>query len=736
MTTLPQTTPIRMPRPAGQVLTVPSGPVAIAGGPGNQLSAADAMRVIRANAWLIVGLLVASTVLGFAVNMFLDRYYSRYTASGYVQVLPFSSSNPLTPQTNADYQTIATHQRTQVQILKQEALISQVLQNPNSPVRATSWFAQFNGDIPRAKKNLQENFEVAAVPETFIIAAKMSYSIPKDCKTVVDEIVDQALKNQQQNNINKQYDKTIVLNTMKARYEAELRNLQDDLRQRALKLSLDGSMGPGGRVSIKELELNSLVSEQITRNNQLSSAQMAYNTAMEQIKNGQEPPQIASLIDSSPEITMIRNELASTDDALSTLSASGGSSNPTYLRYQQKHQSLTEKEAKSRADLSVKYRTQMAEQLKTAISEQQSALDAVNKKVDGAKSELAELTNNLAAYQTLQTEVAAREEMVRKVTSALDDLATASAATSGDIQWLQRPQIPDLPSFPKLAATLSISIILGLALALGIAFTRELLDTTVRSPRDIAKVGQMNLLGTVPHEDDDPQAAGARLPLVIFEAPHSMTAEQLRQVRTRLQHAASLDTTRSILVTSASPGDGKTTIACNLAAGLALIGRRILLVDGNFRRPDLHKVFGMDNNEGFSTVLAKPEGFGAAVKESQIPNLSVLTTGPKPANTTEMLESQLLTDFIERALQEYDHVIFDSGPILFSSEAVAMAPRVDGVVTVVRAQNNSRGLLTRMRDTLRALKAEHLGVVLNGVRAQGGGYYGRNIKTFYEYQNG
>jgi capsular exopolysaccharide synthesis family protein len=276
---------------------------------------------------------------------------------------------------------------------------------------------------------------------------------------------------------------------------------------------------------------------------------------------------------------------------------------------------------------------------------------------------------------------------------------------------------------------------LGLGLSLGISFLREIMDTSVRSPRDIARVGQMTLLGMIPDENDDPQAAGVPLPTVIYAAPTSMLAEQFRQVRTRLQHAASLDTTRSILVTSPSPGDGKSTVACNLAAGLALNGRRILLVDANFRRPELHKIFGISNEAGFGNVLTSVENFESAVRQTRVPNLDLITTGPKPANATELLESQLLIDFIERALEEYDHVIFDSGPMLVVSETVALAPRVDGVITVVRARANSRGLLQRLRDGLRQLKAEHLGVVLNGVRATGGGYYGRNIKTYYEYQN-
>jgi capsular exopolysaccharide synthesis family protein len=190
------------------------------------------------------------------------------------------------------------------------------------------------------------------------------------------------------------------------------------------------------------------------------------------------------------------------------------------------------------------------------------------------------------------------------------------------------------------------------------------------------------------------------------------------------------------MVTSPSPGDGKTTVACNLAAGLALNGRRILLVDANFRRPELHKVFALPNDQGFSATLNSIDNFAASVCQTQVPNLDVMPAGPRPTNATELIESQLLIDFIERALEEYDHVIFDSGPFLFVSETVALAPRVDGVVTVVRARANSRGLLQRLRDDLRKTKAEHLGIVLNAVRAQAGGYYNRNIKTYYAYQNG
>src|SRR5437588_8612049 len=116
-----------------------------------------------------------------------------------------------------------------------------------------------------------------------------------------------------------------------------------------------------------------------------------------------------------------------------------------------------------------------------------------------------------------------------------------------------------------------------------------------------------------------------------------------------------------------------------------------------------------------STVMANLDTFPSAIHHSQVENLDVMSSGPRPINPTELLESQLLIDFIERALEEYDHVIFDTGPLPLVSETIALAPRVDGVITVVRAAANSRGLLQRVRDTLRQVKAEHVGVVLNAV---------------------
>jgi capsular exopolysaccharide synthesis family protein len=716
------------------------------------MTGADVWRVIRSNMWLIVGSLVAAGVLGFAANWYLARFHAKYTSIGFVQIQTPQNYNPLgTPVRDSVYDntTLQIDQRTNAQVLRSFSLHTQILQDPNSAIRKTQWFKDFlikqkqpDGtfrevlDDADAKVDLQDSFDASPIPDSRLIQVSMTYKLASDCKTIVEEIVTRHLQQQAKILNDKTEERSLMLRKLKTGYEAKLRDLKDDTYAKLAKLNAAGAGSPNGYfLNPKDVELSKLVEGQMRLQQIYSEAASQYDEMAKSMQRGETPGMVGRYLDQDIIVQRARGAVSEIEQQIDQYKAFQGESSSTIQRLQknlelaQKRQKETEDAAAAQAGVS------LLESLKLQVSSTKADLDTQTKKVDDLKAEQAELASTRAEYLSLKDEIDTYTELMNTVQKQLDTISGSQLINANQITWAQKPETPDTRSFPKLSIVMSIAVALGLFLSLGIAFLREMLDTTVRSPRDIARVGQMNLLGMIPHDEDDPQSAGTPLPLVIFQAPHSMIAEQFRQVRTRLQHAASLDTTRSILVTSPEPGDGKSTVATNLAAGLALNGRRILLVDANFRRPELQNIFGVANDVGFSNVLASLDNFENAVRQSQVPNLDVLTSGPKPANATELMESQLLVDFIERALEEYDHVIFDSGPMLFVSETVALAPRVDGVVTVVRARTNTRGLLQRMRDGLRQLKAEHLGVVLNGVRSQGGGYYGRNIRTYYEYQN-
>ena len=562
-----------------------------------------------------------------------------------------------------------------------------------------------------------------------------TFSKPKDCQIIVREICNQHINDEQNLTYEEGRRHSEELSELKRGYQNNLLASKNHLAGIRDTVAAGGGDVLSQRMSFKQIQLEEASHQMGVAELELKGASVQLENTKESLARGVDPYSVDQLTESNPQLQQQKNTLDYLESQYESMRDQLGDSHPRVLLaktgYDRQKKKVDDLDAQTRA----KARNGILDSLASNVAAATKTRDELKQKVDELQTDLSDISGNLIQYYSLEQEQKIILDEIHEVDKQLDVLDnTTKQKLEGKISWSQQPEQPSNPSFPKLKFILPIAIALGLIIGVGIAFLREMTDTTVRSDRDVIRV-QMQLLGMIGDESQDPQATGARLPLVIFDAPHSMTAEQLRQVRTRLQHAATLDTTRSLLITSPSPGDGKTTIACNLAAGLALNGRRILLVDSNFRRPEIHKVFGLANDQGFSDVLNGAVTFDEVVQETQVPNLAVMTSGPKPINATEMFESQLLIDFIERALEEFDHVIFDSGPLMVVSESQAMASRVDGVVTVVRARGNSRGLLTRMRDSLRALKAEHLGVVLNGVRAQGGGYYGRNIKTFYEYQN-
>lgn len=755
MTTLPTTSSIRLPRPGGpggQVLAMPAAQLGPAMAPAQQplLTPADIWRVLRGNLWLIILLAVVGGAIAWGLFEWQKRVNPRYRATGTVLVGPnirTTGKNGMEAINSAEFELV-TEAATQAQMLMQPNLWSRVIEK-NPKIRELGWWKEFDREVASrnvqditaatlAKEDLNANFVARPQTGTKLLVVSMDAGNPDDAKEVLEAIVNAHIIDQQQKTYNRSAADLEAARKWKERYGRDMVAVKQRMNDVMSKI---GAMTDGStplslsRLNIKEMEISQLVSAQLKSKMEMTTLQGQLDAVMAAIQAGQDPPQVEVEIRTDPMCAQLRQTVNSLDVEIEILKKNGGEKN-RYVQDMQFRRDMTNaKLEKYEAEVRASARNSILDGLKAGVQGKRAEVESLSAQVDSRRTELGELSTQIADYYSLKDEY----DSIRTLDREMDErIAMLTEATRNDItgiQWQSQPIRPEERVSPTLRIYLPAGVVLGLALALGIAFLRELMDTSVRSPRDIAKVGLINLLGMIADESEDPQLAGVPLHVVISQAPHSIMAEQFRQVRTRLQHAASLDTTRTIVITSPGPSDGKSTIACNLAAGLALNGRRILLVDANFRRPELHKLFSVPNEVGFANVLDSIANLESAVQKTNIPNLELLPTGPKAANPTELLESQLFSDFIDRSLEEYDHVIFDTGPLLVVSEAIALAPRVDGVITVVRAKKNSRGMLTRVRETLKQIKAEHLGVVLNGVQNWGGGYYARNIKTYYAYQN-
>ncbi len=759
MTTLPQTSPqqSRLARPRMNGVPAHAGPpgpggspLSGGGAPGQGMNVGDIVRVLRTNLWLIALCLLVFGTCGYFLNRYLAKNHPKFTASGLVQVKPqkiFDALGTLSAMQD-ESNPMTMELAGQARRMMDDSLWTKVLTNPAAEIRKTDWFQSFGlkneitgrtePDIAAAKRDLTDNFQVLPYSGSNLIQVLMTTRVPGDARVIVQDIVDQHLKEQQTKGVNETYDKSAQLTNKRDQLRAKVQDLTRSISSRRSKLGDEGAKTGFGSRTIKEQEVSQLVKDRAQVELAHDSMKKQSDDLQQQVAQGLTPPAAEEAAEADPRVQNYRSKLDDFDQSAEVMSKDYGPDHVIMLSLARQRAAMQTKLDERMAEVKLTATDRLLASAKSNEEATKARLDKLNEQLADANAALNTLTEELAKMLIAQADLDQQRALLNKIEESLSTIDSSRNRNQNlaDVSWASTPTTPDSRSFPKLQTTMAAALFLGLALSLGIAFLRELTDTSVRSPRDIARVGQMNLLGMIPHEDDDPQAAGVPMTQVIARAPTSIIAEQFRQVRTRLQQAANLDTVRTILITSPSPGDGKTVAACNLAEGLALNGRRILLVDANFRKPAVHTAFKLPNDEGgLASVLRSVGNFETAVQATDVPNLDVLVSGPKPSNPTELLESQLFHEFVDRALEEYDHVIFDSGPMLFVSETVALAPRVDGVITVVRARANSRGLLGRLRDSLKQLKADHLGVVLNAVRAQVGGYYNRNIKTYYAYQD-
>jgi capsular exopolysaccharide synthesis family protein len=240
------------------------------------------------------------------------------------------------------------------------------------------------------------------------------------------------------------------------------------------------------------------------------------------------------------------------------------------------------------------------------------------------------------------------------------------------------------------------------------------------------------LLGMIPHLDDVEEDI-EDMRLAFLTNPKAIISEAFRQARTTLMFSGTAEQRRSILISSAMPEDGRTTVALNLAHAIATGGKKVLVVDANFRQPMIRNLFPMCPDGGLSTTLVGQADWRSLVHHVE-ENLDVMASGPHPPNPADLLGSNQMRRQIEEFYEDYDQVIFDSSPCLVVSDAVNLSTMVEGAILVVRAGVNTYGIVQRARDMITRLGTPIFGVVLNGVRVTAGGYLRKNYETFYEYR--
>lgn len=211
--------------------------------------------------------------------------------------------------------------------------------------------------------------------------------------------------------------------------------------------------------------------------------------------------------------------------------------------------------------------------------------------------------------------------------------------------------------------------------------------------------------------------------------PKSVASEQYRTIRTNIQFSAIEDEIRTIVVTSSSPGEGKSTTAANLAIVFAQQGKRVLLVDADMRKPTVHFTFNMLNTAGLTNVLTRQSELEHTVTKTDVEKLDVLPSGPIPPNPSELLSSRVMSRFFDSASDLYDLVIFDTPPVLAVTDAQVLSHQCDGTILVVRSRIADKDKVVKAKELMNSAKAKILGVILNDKKMESSDeyyYYGNS----------
>lgn len=306
--------------------------------------------------------------------------------------------------------------------------------------------------------------------------------------------------------------------------------------------------------------------------------------------------------------------------------------------------------------------------------------------------------------------------VAEQLRETIDALAPVDAEGSPAVRatTVAPASVPGAPVSPNTRLDLAVGILGGLLAGCVLAVGRDALDNRVRDADVVAEMTSLSVLGSIPTYRADS-------PVVVEADPHGPTAEAFRHLRTNLQFVDLSEPVaggRVLTVTSSLPGEGKSTVAINLAAALAEDGGRVLLVDADLRRPTLAKRLGLEGAAGLTTVLLGRASVDAVAQEWGGSGMRVLPAGPLPPNPTGLLGSPAMTRLVQQLRTDYDHVVLDVAPLLPVSDAAILSRSVDGTIVLANVTRVRRPDLRDGLQSLTQVDARVLGVVLNQVRPE------------------
>ncbi|MBS0319494.1 MAG: polysaccharide biosynthesis tyrosine autokinase [Proteobacteria bacterium] len=395
---------------------------------------------------------------------------------------------------------------------------------------------------------------------------------------------------------------------------------------------------------------------------------------------------------------------------------------PAFPKMQQLQAQIDELQTRIDAEVAT-----MRASAKTELDATVSRENMLQSLLGQAKGEVLTGQDKSIEYNILKREVDTNRNLYDGLLQRLKEVGVAGGIETNNISVVDKADVPDAPYKPNMRRNLMLGAFVGLLLGVLLAFAFEHFDDTFRDPEDIERTLGLAVLGVVPVPDHEISSAPNGLAMASVGAPRSMFAEAYRSMRTALQFSTGEGAPKVVAITSAVPGEGKTTSAINLATAFASTGSSVLLIDADLRNPSLHKKLGLETAAGLSNYLVGQLGPIDITRAGPVPNLFVIPAGHLPPNPAELLGGPRMAELIKTARQRFQHVVIDSPPVLSIADGLVISSFVDATVLAVAADSTRKNVARDALKRLRHVRAHVIGGVLTKYNARG------RANSYYHY---
>jgi len=723
-------------------LTTPIRPEQTAGAA--PLTPKDIAGILRRHIWLIIYFTILGFILGGAGWYLMLRYFPKYTAVTYIRVLPPIEKDPTRiggGQVQKDIQY--GYRASMAALIKQQSTLEELVSRDK--IQETQWFQKFGKikakRIRKSVKNLKKKFGAHAQRDGEFIVVSMTCGDAEESALIVNEMVDLFIASQRVTKKGEVSAKLAGLrnqldNTQKELLYAE--KMLDEVRKTSKFTDLEQH---GFQTSL-ELKLASLETDESQLSQDIGQIQASVKILEEQLRRPVDD-QIEHEIERDPTMIMLTQQLAMQEAQLAGSLSKFGENHPVVRRYREMLDEIRAKRQQRKAEIALQTRQanyMNAQNQLTILQENLAALEKMRQETAAKKAELDLARALYERRMTTRDEIKDRldelKTQISKRTIMHDDPETAK------VQRVGLAPVPFEVSSPLWYIYFPAGIILGFMAGVGLSFLIELLNDLVRTPRDVGRYLRTALLAVVPDASEDGQLENIELWHAVRQAPYSILSESYRRLRANIKLSASGHSSSTFLIASGMAGEGKTSTAVNLATAFAAEEKKVLLVDANFWKPMLGKIFPKMEIEdhqqgaefGLSTVLAGLCGYHEVIRPTGIDGFDVIDSGMLPSNPAELLGSSRMQQLIKQQSQSYDYVIIDGPPVLLVSEVKSLSKFVDGTILVVNAGITRRGAAIRTIGEFREVNTPIFGCVLFAVKAMKGGYFSEQFKSYRKYQ--